>query len=60
MTKERGWNLNKREIAAMWIYGSEYAASGAGAIDFYAHVLTDAKRRIIEKFLAELSEAPEN
>src|SRR5207247_9316003 len=48
-------NLDKREIAAMWIWSKKYAQlrSVVGAIEFY-HGLSDYDKRLIEQFIKEL------
>jgi hypothetical protein len=44
------------EVAAMWLYGAEYAASGLSAVDWYAQ-LSDGRRNVVTLFVDSMREA---
>lgn len=49
--------LTKQEIAAMWLYGDDYARRGIGAIAYYK-LLSEFKKNNIDRMIKEISEAP--
>lgn len=49
--------LTRLEIAAMWLWGAEYAKGGLGAIEFYER-LTTSRRDTVKRFLEQLDAAP--
>lgn len=49
-------NPSRRELIAMWIWSSEYARSGLGAVEFYER-LNDARKRQIEACIKQFEEA---
>jgi hypothetical protein len=49
--------LTKQEVATMWVYADEYSKQTRGIKDFYL-LLSESRKRNIERFLHELDEAP--
>jgi hypothetical protein len=48
--------LTPDEVAAMWIYGAEYARSGMSATEWRKH-LSDSRRAIVADFVTEMRAA---
>jgi hypothetical protein len=50
--------LTKQEVAAMWLFSSEYADKGISAIDFYES-LPNSKKTLVKFMLSQIKEAGE-
>lgn len=48
--------LTQSEVAAMWLFGAEYAASGLSAFDFYRS-LSDFKADLVSRMVSEVNNA---
>lgn len=49
-------DLTPGEVAAMWLYGAEYARTGLSAVDFYAS-LSPSRKEIVAGFVTEMRDA---
>lgn len=47
---------NRRELVAMWIWSTEYAKGGLGAVEFYER-LNEARKRQINECIKQFMEA---
>lgn len=54
----RNLNPHKPAVAAMWLYGAEYAAQGGGSMDFWDR-LDESRKRICRDFLERLKAVPD-
>ena len=48
--------LTSAEVAAMWLYGAEYAKSGLSAIDYYKQ-LSNSRRAVVADFVEQMRDA---
>lgn len=48
--------LTKCEVAAMWLYGADYAKTGMGAIEWWKQ-LDASRRRVVQDFVARIEKA---
>lgn len=49
-------DLTQCEVAAMWLYGAEYAKSGLSAMDWWKQ-LSNSRREVVRRMVAEITEA---
>lgn len=48
--------LNPEEVAAMWLYGAEYAKSGRSAIEWWKR-LDESRKRVVRDFVEQMRRA---
>ena len=53
----RNLNPHKPAVAAMYLWGSRYAAQGGGSMDFW-DTLRDSQRDLCRRLVARIEEAP--
>ena len=49
-------DLTQQEVAAMWLWGAEYARTGLSAIDFYRQ-LDASRKRVVAEMVDEIVNA---
>ena len=49
--------LAPEEVAAMWLYGSQYAKSGMSARQWWAHIAPTSYGRVVRDFVAAMRAA---